>query len=250
MPTFGVLAALGLLTALSLTGTCARFCEVSGAVAWDAGVFAVAAAFVISRLILVATNLRSFLEYPVLVLRVPSLTGLGLLLTAFAIFVYLRFRRVSLLGVMDAWAVPGCVLWAFLAVGHLMEGSDPGLPSRAMWAVRVPPDPDLQQPVGLFAAVFAVVIAWCLYGVLRRRHPAGMVAAMGLVLVGLAQFVLTFVRQPYPYAPDAPGFLLDPIQFVAVGMVLAGGLLYGAVVSRGRGPVELRQDGLAAGEVR
>lgn len=250
MPTFGLLAALGVLAALLLSGRCAVFCEVSGTVAWDAGVFAVAAAFVVSRLILVATNLRSFAEYPALVLRVPSLTGLGMLLTVFATWLYLISRRVSVLRVMDAWAVPGCVVWAFLAVGHLLEGSDPGLPSRAIWAVRVPPDPDLQEPVGLFAAVFAVVIAVVLYGVLRRRHGAGAVAATGLVLVGVAQFLLTFVRQPYPYAPDAPGYLLDPIQFLAVGMVLAGGLLYGAVMLRRREPVELRRDGFAAGEVR
>ena len=226
LPTFGLLAALGLMAALSLALRCAPPAGLPPDTLWNATFFAALAAFVLSRLLLIATNLHSFLSYPLLLLTLPSLTGVGLLLTGIATFVYLRLHRIPVLSALDAWAAPATLLWAFLALGHLAEGSDPGLPSRAPWAVRVPPDPDLQQPVALFAAVIALALTALLVRHLRRPHIAGHTAALALALTGVAQFLLSFLRQPYPYAPDAPAFPLDPIQFLALGLVAAGGLLY------------------------
>ncbi len=232
-PTFGLLAALGLMAALSLALRCAPMAHLSPDTLWNTTVFAAVAAFALSRVLLIATNFRSFLAYPMLVLALPSLTGTGLLLTAVAIFVYVRVRRISVLDALDAWAAPATLLWCFLALGHLAEGSDPGLPSRAFWAVRIPPDPDLQQPVGLFAAVVAFVLTVILVRFLRRGgRRSGDTASLALLLTGIAQFVLSFLRQPYPYAPDAPRFPLDPTQFLGLGMVVASGLLYVTTASR------------------
>ena len=239
------------MAALSLALRCAPLAGLSPDALWDATLFAVIAAFVLSRLLLVVTNFRSFVSYPVLLLMVPSLTGLGLLLTAVSTAIYLRFKGLPVLAVLDGWAAPATLLWAFLALGHLAEGSDPGLPSRAPWAVRVPPDPDLQQPVALFAAIVALALTLLLFRLLLRRRVPGTTASLALLAVGLAQFLLTFLRQPYPYAPDAPNFLLDPIQFVALGMMVAAGLLYGtAVVNLGRsGAGRLQQGGANAEEM-
>lgn len=226
-PTFGLLAALGLMAALSLALRCAPMVHLPPDTLWNITVFTAVAAFTTSRLLLIATNFRGFLSYPLLVLTLPSLTGIGLLLTGAATFVYLRARRISILDALDAWAAPATLLWGFLALGHLAEGSDPGLPSRAWWAVRVLPDPDLQQPVGLFAALVAIALTVVTLRHLRRRgNRSGTTASLALLLTGGAQFLLSFLRQPYPYAPDAPRFLLDPIQFLGMGMVAGPGLLY------------------------
>ncbi len=226
IPTFGVLAALGLISALSLTLRCASLAHLQPDTLWDATLLTAVAAFIISRLLLVVSDPHSFLAYPVILLSLPSLTGIGLLLTGVSALAYLRFRGIPILNALDAWAAPATLLWAFLALGHLAEGSDAGLPSRAPWAVRIPPDPDLQQPIGLFAAVGALAITIALVGHLRRRQTFGHTAALALLLTGVVQFFLTFGRQPYPYAPDAPPLPLDPIQFLSLAMVVAGGLLY------------------------
>ncbi len=232
-PTFGVLAALGLMAALSLALRCAPMARLSPDTLWNTTVFAAVAAFTMSRLLLIATNFRSFLSYPILLLTLPSLTGIGMLLAGVATFVYLRARRISVLDALDAWAAPATLLWSFLALGHLAEGSDPGLPSRAIWAVRIPPDPDLQQPVGMFAAAVALVLTAILVRFLRLGdRRSGHAASLVLLLAGIAQFALSFLRQPYPYAPDAPPFPLDPIQFLGLGMVVASGLLYVIATSR------------------
>ena len=225
LPTFGLLAALGLIAALSLALRCAPLAGLLPDTLWSASLFAAIAAFVLSRLLLIATDLHSFLSYPILLLTLPSLTGIGLLLTALATLVYLRLRQIPILSALDAWAPPATLLWAFLAIGHLAEGSDPGLPSRAPWAVRIPPDPDLQQPVALFAAITALALTALLFRHLRHAHAPGQIASLALLLAGLAQFLLTFLRQPYPYPTDAPALPLDPIQFLALGMVASAGLL-------------------------
>jgi len=237
-PTFGLLAALGLMAALSLALRCAPMAHLSPDALWNTTLFAAVAAFTLSRLLLIVTNVRSFLSYPILLLTLPSLTGIGLLLTGVATFVYLRVRGIPVLDALDAWAAPATLLWSFLALGHLAEGSDPGLPSRAIWAVRNPPDPDLQQPVGMFAAAVALVLTAILVHFLRRGdHRSGHAASLALLLAGIAQFGLSFLRQPYPYAPDAPPFPLDPIQFLGLGMVVASGLLWVITSSRAARPI-------------
>ncbi len=225
LPTFGLFAALGLMLALSLTLRSAPLAGLSPDALWNATLFLIAAAFLLTRLLLIAANLHSFLHYPVLVLTRPSLTPTSLLLTAVATLAYLKLSRLPLLPTLDAWAAPATLLWAFLALGHLAEGSDPGLPSRAAWAVRIPPDPDLQIPVSLFVALAALLLTALLLRQLRRPHLPGRIAALALALSGLAQFLLSFLRQPYTYDPNLPGLPLDPIQILALAMLLLAGVL-------------------------
>ena len=185
---------------------------------WNAGIFLVATAFVLSRLLLVAANFPSFLRFPVLLLAVPSLTPAGLALTAAATLIYLRWKRLPLLAVLDAWAPCATLLWVALALGHFAEGSDPGMP--AGFGVRMPGDSLRTHPVALYVALFASVLTVLLLERLRRAPVPGNIAALALVAGGGAQFLLSFLRQP---AASAWG--LDPLEWLALGMVVAGALL-------------------------
>jgi len=225
IPTFGALAAIGLMLALALSLRTAAVVGLNPDLVWNAGLFAVIAAFVLSRLLLVATNFHSFLTYPILVLMVPSLTPLGLLLTAVATAIYLRLRALPLLPVLDAWAPCATLVWAFLALGHFAEGSDPGLPSNLPWAVPIPPGTLRLHPVAIYAAVIAALITAVLLDRLSHRRHAGDTAALGLALSGLAQFLLSFLREPAFYE-NTLGRVLDPIQWVALGMIVLAGLLW------------------------
>jgi phosphatidylglycerol---prolipoprotein diacylglyceryl transferase len=224
LPTFGVLAAVGLMAALTLSLRTAAIAGLSPDAVWNAGLFTLLSAFVLSRLLLVATNLHSFLAYPILLLMVPSLTATGVLLTTFAMLIYLRLRRLPLLPILDAWAPCATLAWAFLALGHFAEGSDPGLPSNLPWALAIPPDaaPRL-HPVPLYAALAAILITLALLRPIRRPHP-GDTAALALASAGTAQFLLTFFRQPNPYAAPL-GTLLDPIQWISLGLIVAAALI-------------------------
>ena len=137
---------------------------------------------------------------------------------------YLRWRQLPILRVLDAWAPAATLLWAFLALGHLAEGSDPGLPSTRL-GLRIPPDPYPLHPVALYAAIAATLLTLWLLRRSTLPHAPGRIASSGLLVTGLIQFLLTFLRQPYPYT-DPSAHLLDPMQYLALGMILASILLY------------------------
>jgi len=202
LPTFGVLAAVGLMLALALSQYTATRVGIDPDALWDAGLFAILAAFVLSRLLLIVENFQNFLAYPILLLAVPSLTTAGLLLTAIASGVWLHFKRIRMLAALDAWAPCATLVWFFLALGHYAEGSDPGLP--------------VTRPVALYVAGVAMALTAVLVYLGRGR------ASVGLVVAGTAQFLLCFMRQPGVQGVAG----LDALQVVALGMVVAGCTLW------------------------
>lgn len=225
IPTFGLLVAIGVMVALTLSLRTATRVGLSPDRVWTAGLVAIVAAFVLSRLLLVITNFKSFLAYPILLLMVPSLTPLGLLLTVVAILLYLRRHSLPLLSVLDAWSPCGALIWAFLALGHFAEGSDPGIPSNLPWAITVTPDSVRVHPVAIYASLSAAIIAVILFRLLPLRRRDGDIFALALALGGFAQFMLSFVREP-AFFDNAFGNLLDPIQWVGLGMIVVAVLLW------------------------
>ena len=218
IPTFGVLAAVGLMLALGLSERTARLAGLDPERLWDAGLFAVLAAFLSSRLLLIGFNFRTFKAYPLLLLTVPSLTAAGLLLTVAATLVWLWVKRVPVLAALDAWAPCATLVWFFLALGHFAEGSDPGMPF--VYGIRPPGETIALHPVALYAAALALVLTIALYARLMRAPAPGETAGLALAAAGAGQFLLSFVRQP---GLEQAG--LDALQWVGVAMLAAGGVL-------------------------
>ncbi len=220
LPTFGVLAALGLMAALTLSLRTAATVGLVPDKLWNAGLFTLLSAFVLSRLLLIIANLHDFLAYPILLLMVPSLTAGGILLTILATAIYLRLRHLPLLDTLDAWAPCATLTWAFLALGHFAEGTDTGLPTTLPWGLSIPPSSIRLHPVALYATIAASLLTVLLLRALSHRHHPGDTLALALSTSGIAQFLLTFFRQPFPDSS-----LLDPIQWIALGMIAAAGLI-------------------------
>ena len=219
MPTFGVLAAVGLMLGLSLSLKTARLARLNEEAVWDAGLFAVIAAFVCSRLLLAITYFDSFRRFPVLLLAVPSLTPTGVLLAAFATAAWLYLHRLPMVRVLDAWAAPAALVWGFLALGHFAAGSDPGMPAARL-GIAFPGESTPLHPVALYAAACGFGLAAALWMLLLRRVDASL-AGPGLLAAGVAQFLLTFLRQPL--SPSLAG--LDPLEWIAVAMIVSGAWL-------------------------
>ena len=219
LPTFGVLAAVGLLLALAVSQRTAALTRLNPDQLWDAGLFAVLAAFLFSRLLLTLQHFASFRAYPLLLLAVPSLTPSGLLLTAVSTYLWLRWKRLPVLHTLDAWAPCAALVWAFLALGHFAESSDPGMPIHP----GKYPASTLQPlyPVALFACAVALTLFLAAYAWLRRRPRPGQTSALTALAAGTAQFLLSFLRQPGLEAPLG----LDALQWTALALILAGSLL-------------------------
>jgi phosphatidylglycerol---prolipoprotein diacylglyceryl transferase len=225
LPTFGVLAALGLMAALALSLRTATLAGLNPDRLWNAGLFSLIAAFILSRCLLVVSNLHSFLTYPLLLLAVPSLTPIGVLLTALATALYLWLLQIPILPTLDAWAPCATLVWAFLALGHFAEGSDPGLSTTVPWAVLSPTGGARLHPVALYAAIAAIFLTIILLRQLSRPHHPGDIIILALAATGIAQFFITFFREPVITSDSAPPSLLDPIQWTSLAMILTAGLI-------------------------
>jgi phosphatidylglycerol---prolipoprotein diacylglyceryl transferase len=190
---------------------------------WSAGLFTLLSAFVLSRLLLIAANFRNFLSYPILLLTVPSLTSTGILLTLLVTLIYLRLRHLSILATLNAWSPCATLIWAFLALGHFAEGSDAGLPATLPWGISIPPDHTRLHPVALYAAIAAALLTLFLLRQLKRQPNS--TVAIALAAAGTIQFLLTFFRQPYPYTTSTLYTALDPIQWIALGMIVVAAVI-------------------------
>lgn len=221
LPASGLAAAAGVIAAMLLARRTAPRAGVAPDLLWDTGIFAVVTAFAASRLLLVAGDLRSFVRAPLLVLTLPSLTAAGGLVTLLATGIYLRRRGIPWRRVLDAAAAPAAMLWAVLGLGHLLEGTDPGMPTRQPWGVSAAPGEPPQHPIGLYAACAGALLAGVLWQTLEDRHTPGTIGALGLIAAGGTQFLLSFLREPLlpEYTPTP---LLEPLEWLALGMVLAG----------------------------
>jgi phosphatidylglycerol:prolipoprotein diacylglycerol transferase len=217
IPVFSAFAAVGLICALLLSQRTARLAGVAPEAMWDTGMAAAITALVVSRLLLIATNLKSFLSYPLLVLSLPSFTFSGVLLTALILAIYLRRKRLSLARVADAAAPCLALLWAILSLGSFATGSQ-GMPTTLPWAID---DRILGpiHPVEVYTASAALFLCVLLFRALSFSTTPGKTAATGLFLAGPIAFFLDFFTQP---ADPAHIVLLDPIQWLALAMALAG----------------------------
>lgn len=224
VPVYGVFAAVGLIAALWLSQRTARLVGLAGEQLWDAGWFAVAAAFVISRLLLIAGNVQAFFHLPLAMLSLPSFTYDGMALTALAVVIYLRWKRLPLLRALDAWAPCAAVLAAMLSLGRFFEGTDLGMPTSLPWGTVVPGSAGLVhlQPVAIYATAASLVLLVLLVRLLERRLRAGMVAGVALVTGGAVSFLLDMMTQPLESSGSA---WLEPVQWVAVGAMGLGMLM-------------------------
>ena len=242
LPVYGIFAAAGLVAALGISQRTAKLVGISAEKLWDAGMFAVVAAFVASRLLL-AMDFHAFLRFPVLLLALPSLTYSGMLLTGVLVWIYLRVKKLPVLDVMDAWAPCAAVLAAVLSLGHYVEGTDAGMPTRLPWGVVTPGDSVLGRvhPVEIYALIAALAMCEVLLIRLKRRQRAGQVAGLALAAGGAISFLLDMLRQP---VDSVGGGWLDPSQWVGLAAMVVGvGILVFAQSPSTAYAMQLRGDG-------
>ena len=226
-PVYGLFATAGMLGALALSQRTAKRVGLPAERVWDAGVVGVVAAFVVSRVLLVAGNWTAFRAVPMLVLTLPSLTYGGALLAVVAVLGYLRWKRMPVLRTLDAWAPCAAVVAAALQLGHFFEGTDAGMPTSLPWGVVAPGDTMLGRthPVQLYAVIAAAGLGvwwWRMLG----RERSGVVAAWALMTGGAAAFALDMLRQPYDNQWAWP---VEASQMMALGAMVFGMGLWGGL---------------------
>jgi phosphatidylglycerol:prolipoprotein diacylglycerol transferase len=227
IPAYAIIAIAGMLAALWLSLRTAPLRSLESEQLWDAGVFAIAAAFVLSRLLGLA--LFVIVEHGQLtlslrdVLSFSSISYLSLLVTAIPVILWLRWKHLPLLRAMDAWSPCAALLWSALALADAASGSGGGLPTRLPWGVRAANSAGTRvHPVAIYSAAAALILCGALIECLRRIREPGRVAAIALIASGTILFLLDMLR-----VPDQPlsHNLLDVSQWIALAAIVFGACL-------------------------
>jgi phosphatidylglycerol:prolipoprotein diacylglycerol transferase len=236
VPSYGVMAAAGVLLALVLLLRTARLMGLNPGLLWNLIIVALFAALVGSRVVLLVLNWSVVRTHPAWLLSLamvhhPLLAVIGVTLAIAAAAPYARAHHLPWRDTSDALAAPLALALACEQLGALLGGAGYGTETDVRWAVVYTspfamnwsgaPLFDPVHPVQAYAAcAFLVIAAGLLFGMGRRRR-AGDTAGMALMAIGVAVYLTEFFRDPEGRGSFFGG-LLDGPQLVAVGLVMLG----------------------------
>jgi len=239
IPSYGALAAIGVLLALFLAQRTARTAGVAPHHVWNVSVTALFAALVGSRLLLVAVNWRELRRHPLWAfglsnIHSPLLAGVVALIGALAAFWYMRWQRMPWAATLDVLSAPLVIALACEQLGALLAGSDYGTEASVPWAVTYThplaarwsgtPLGIALHPVQAYAAFAYLTLAIVLLLFLPMRRQPGDAAGLALIGVGVVLFITEFWRDPEGRGRVLNGALDGP-QVAAIVLVFLGALL-------------------------
>jgi phosphatidylglycerol:prolipoprotein diacylglycerol transferase len=238
VPSYGVLAALGILLSLTLLTRTARLAGLNPNPLWNLSILALFAALVGSRLVLLALNWTVVRTHPAWLLGLalvhhPLVMAIGAVFAIAAAVPFARAQRLPLRATADALAAPAALALTCEQLGALFSGSGYGTPSDARWAI-VYTNPLAAQwsgaplfvpvhPVQAYTALASCAISVGLLVWSARGHRPGEVAGGALLAFAVAIYFTEFFRDPEGRG-SLFGGALDGPQLASVGLVLLGTL--------------------------
>jgi phosphatidylglycerol:prolipoprotein diacylglycerol transferase len=241
IPSYGAIAALGVVLALLLAQHTARIARLNPSHIWNLCVVALFAAMVGSRLFLLLLNWRVLLRHPswifmLAMIHHPLVGMAGAVAGAVCAWIYARWQGLGILAVADAVAAPLAMGMAFEQIGELMSGSgygleaSPGLP----WAVTYT-DPLTARwsgtplgvplhPVQVYAALGLVTVAALILVLMPRLKQRGDAAGLWMLGTGVTVFVTELWRDRVGRGSIFGG-VFDGPQVGAIVLVLLAALL-------------------------
>lgn len=239
LPTYGFMAAFGLLVGLTVA---VRNCKREGVeedYAWNLGILAVLSAVVGAKLLFILDDWNYYLANPrALVsfdlLRTGGWWEGGVIAAIVACVWYMRKHRMKVLAICDAFA-PGIALGhAFGRIGCFAAGCCWGKPTDLPWGVTFTSNLAQQwvgtplgiklQPTQIYESLFEFLNFAFLAWLFRRRKFDGQVIGAYLITYGVARFFFEFLRGD----PDRGSVfgIMSLVQLIMIFFVLAGGALW------------------------
>jgi phosphatidylglycerol:prolipoprotein diacylglycerol transferase len=239
IPSYGALAAVGVVLALTLALHTARKIGLDPNRIWSLCILMLFTALAGSRLLLVIANWSVLRTHPVWMLSLamvhhPLLAAIGSFIAIAVGTLYARWHHLPLRSTADALAAPAALGLGFEQVGALLAGSGYGTGARVPWAISYT-DPLAARwsgapleiplhPVQAYAAVCFFAIALMLMLWLPRRKQNGDLAGIFLMATGTVLFITEFWRDPIGRGALLHGMLKGP-QAAGLVCVIAGAVL-------------------------
>jgi phosphatidylglycerol:prolipoprotein diacylglycerol transferase len=236
VPAYGVMAALGVLLALTLLLRTARIAGLNPNQLWNLSIVALFAELAGSRILLVVLNWTVVRSHPAWLLGLamvhhPLLAGAGTVFALAAALPYARWQHLPLGPAADALAAPLALALACEQIGALLSGAGFGTETAARWAI-VYTHPLAARwsgaplfvpvhPVQAYTAFAFLAIAIALFLWMPHRRQMGEVAGIALLCAGTAIYFTEFWRDPEGRGAIFNGALDGP-QVAAILFVLIG----------------------------
>lgn len=239
IPSYGALAAVGVLLALFLAQRTARIAGLNPGHVWNLCVVSLFSALVAQRLLLIVLNLSDLRRHPSWLLTLamvhhPLLAAAGALAGMGAAVISARWLILPFGTTADVLAAPITLGLAFEQLGALLAGSGYGTETGVRWAVTynhamaavwsgtplgVPLHPVQAYAALAFLTLSVVLLVWQP----AIRKP-GDLAGMGLMGTGVAVYITELWRDTVGRGELLNGALDGP-QIGAIVLVLAGALV-------------------------
>lgn len=243
IPTYGVLVATGVLVGLWISVRNSEKQGIKSENAWDFGIALVLAGILGAKILYIildwrsghvyGQNLREIFTFDTL--QAGGVFSGGLVAALVVAWWFLRRHHMPALATCDAFA-PGLAMGhAIGRLGCFAAGCCYGKPTTHFWGVTFTnplaaqlvgtPLGHALEPTQLFESAAELGIFFILTWMFKRKKFDGQVFGAYLFLYGIARFCLEFIRDD-PGRGSVFGGVLSGTQLIAIGLVLAGGLIW------------------------
>ena len=240
LPTYGFLVSLGVLVGLWISVRNSEKQGLDPEKAWNLGILVVLCGIIGAKILYVLVDWKYYAGhlseiFSLNTLRAGGVFSGGLLAALVAAAWYVRKHRMPALATCDAFA-PGLALGhAIGRLGCFAAGCCWGKPTHAFWGVTftnplanaivgTPLGVPL-EPTQLFESAVELANFFLLTWLFRRKKFDGQVIGAYMFLYGFARFFLEFLRGD-PGRGQVFGGLMTGTQLIAIGLVIAGGLIW------------------------
>lgn len=232
IPTYGVLVALGFLAGLMVTTRLARRVRLPAEKVANLAIYCAIAGIAGAKLFMFLFDLGDYIRDPGQIFTLETLQAAGvfhggfIVALLFAIW-YMRKHALPVMTTMDVFA-PGIVLGQAIGrIGCFAAGCCWGKECSLPWGVRFRSDFAAPVPLGktlhpvqLYESAADLLIFTILYKQSVRKHPAGQIMGLYLVLYSTARFIIEFFRV-HEQALVGPFSLTQWIALVLLSMGIA-----------------------------
>jgi phosphatidylglycerol---prolipoprotein diacylglyceryl transferase len=240
LPTYGFLVSLGVLIGLWISVRNSEKLGVDGDKAWNLGILVVLCGIIGAKVLYIVNEWSYYSAHPSEIFSINTLQAGGVfsggLLAAFVAAAWYVWRhKMPALGTCDAFA-PGLALGHSIGrIGCFAAGCCYGKETHHWWGVvfhnplansitGTPLGIPL-EPTQLFESAVELANFFFLMWLLKRRKFEGQVIGAFMFIYGIARFFLEYLRDD-PGRGSVFGGAMTGTQLIAVGLVLAGGLIW------------------------
>ncbi|MCK4994474.1 MAG: prolipoprotein diacylglyceryl transferase [Candidatus Omnitrophica bacterium] len=149
---------------------------------------------------------------------------LGAIITA---LVFVKKSKQPLFETLDIIFVFLPLAHALGRVGCFLNGCCAGKPTQSFLGVIFPGHSLRVHPTQLYSAFFLLIIFLILYFLEKKKHFAGEIVSLYLIIYGVMRFAIEYLR-------DNPKVLGDLTMFqcISIVLILLGGVLHNALKSK------------------